>query len=573
MPVRGTSEASSTALGTARLKAILGHALERMRVPEGCAAVLEGSIAEGFGNITSDIDFLLLDDSEETYAGTPTVLFVAGRRVEVRIRSTREAADDRAALWRLGAGGEGAARRIPDDLLNRCQRLARAVPLRGESLVAAVQATLPADELERIASRAFAWRSRQRGRLAVALLALGQHESAAAWAEAALTFGAKAWIALRGETYVDAKWLSEQLRRVRGRGDREDALVVDRCRVLLPRASARSSPQAYVEEVVALLPSLGVAGCGLEPERVTFRRRPGVTTWPIDGRVHVLRDGRDAFVLGDAAARAWRGVVFGRPLTQLPVLTKPGSSGRDEPAEGDLMAAFHRLGLVRLSWRGGGTIAASPIVTPPPGAARPPLTLCGATPEDGGAEISLVPLPARRFAASGMSLVWANVMVENAREDAIGALDQGQWGVLSEVVRRMLRWASLSLLNAYGVDPLPAHEEACAQLAGLGGLDRGLAADAIALERRLAIRGEHDARPTLAAVEELVVRVRREIRAAAFPSSFADADAWRTTLETFYDWVRIGAHLDSDFPLDDLRDTLLSIDRRAADDSTRSVQY
>ncbi|HMJ01339.1 MAG TPA: DUF6001 family protein, partial [Conexibacter sp.] len=197
MSVRGRSDARELVVGEARLQELLDLALERMRVPDGCAAVLEGSIAEGFGNVTSDVDFLLLDDSDETYAGTPTVLFADGRRIEVRLRSTREVAEDHAALRRLGAAGARAAGRIPEDLLNRCQRLAQAFPLRGESLVAAVQAALPDGELEAVASRAFAWRSRQHGRLAVALLTLGEQQPAAAWAEAALAFGAKAWAALR----------------------------------------------------------------------------------------------------------------------------------------------------------------------------------------------------------------------------------------------------------------------------------------------------------------------------------------------------------------------------------------
>ena len=331
--------------------------------------------------------------------------------------------------------------------------------------------------------------------------------------------------------------------------------MVDRCRTLLPRSAAELSDDEYVAQALALLPDLGVEGCSLEPERVRFRRRPGVTTWTVDGRVHVLRDGRDVFVLSDAAARAWRGVVFERPLPQLPA---------SESGAGRLMAAFHRIGLVRLAWQGGGTIAAAPAVTPPPGAARPPLTLGGATPEQRGSGITLVPIPAGRFAAAGMALVWANVMVENAREDAVGALAHRQWGVLEVVVRRMLRWASLSLLRAYGVDPPPAQEEACAQLAELPGIDPQLAADALAFDTELAIDGKQAAHAALAAVEKLVVRLRNEIGAVGFPSSFTDADAWRTTLETFYDWVRIGAHLDSDFPLDDLRDVLLSVDQRRA---------
>jgi len=565
MSVWGRSDASATLLDAAGLQALLALALERMRVPDGCAAVVEGSIAEGFGNPSSDVDFLLLDDGDETYAGTPTVLFAGGRRIEVRLRSTREAAEDRAALWRVAAGGPRADGRIPEDLLNRCQRLSRALPLRGERLVARVQATLPDAELGPIASRWFAWRSRQCGRLAVAQLALGEHAAAAGWAETALTFAAKAWAALRGETYVDAKWLPEQLRRVREHGPE----LVARCEALLPRAQVATDDERYVTRALELLPTLGVPGCEPDPQRVMFRRRPGVTTWSVDGRLHVLRDGRDVFVLSDVAARAWRGVVFEQPLPALEVLAELAPTA--PPDAGRHLAAFHRLGFVRLAWRGGGLVEAAAPVTPAPGIARPPLTLGGATPEEGDAGVTLVPLPAQRFAAAGMALVWSSVMAENAREDVIGALAQGQWGVVSVVVRRLLRWTCLSLLSAYGVDPRPAHEDACALLAELPTVDRQLAADALALDAEVCVDDERSAREALAAVEEVVERMRGQLGAARFPSSFADAAGWRSTLETFYDWVRIGAHLDSDFPLDDLRDVLMSVDQRRAPAAPRAA--
>jgi hypothetical protein len=104
--------------------------------------------------------------------------------------------------------------------------------------------------------------------------------------------------------------------------------------------------------------------------------------------------------------------------------------------------------------------------------------------------------------------------------------------------------------------------EACARLAELPGIDGDLAERALAVEAAIVIDGQQAADTTLAAVEEVVERLRAEIGAQGFPRSFLDADRWRTTLETFYDWVRIGAHLDSEFPLDDLRDVLLSVDRR-----------
>ncbi|HEX7289599.1 MAG TPA: hypothetical protein VF250_00610, partial [Conexibacter sp.] len=158
--------------------------------------------------------------------------------------------------------------------------------------------------------------------------------------------------------------------------------------------------------------------------------------------------------------------------------------------------------------------------------------------------------------------------VENAREDAIGALAHGQWGVLTAVVRRMLLRACLALLSAHGVDPLPSQEEACARIAELPSVDRAVARDTIALEHSIAIDGPSAGRELLTAVERLVVRLRAAMGAASFPQSFGDAEGWRATLETFYDWVRLGANLDADFPLEDLRDVLLSVDQRRGPTAT-----
>src|SRR4051812_20116089 len=122
------------------LRRLLDSALEQVDVPEDCGAVLEGSIAVGFGNSSSDIDFLLIDDSDREHVTMPTILFIEGRRVEVRMRSVRQLARQFEEL-RAGAAGPRPYT-ISEDLLNRCQRLSCAVPLRRPALVAEVRAAL-----------------------------------------------------------------------------------------------------------------------------------------------------------------------------------------------------------------------------------------------------------------------------------------------------------------------------------------------------------------------------------------------------------------------------------------------
>ena len=43
-----------------------------------------------------------------------------------------------------------------------------------------------------------------------------------------------------------------------------------------------------------------------------------------------------------------------------------------------------------------------------------------------------------------------------------------------------------------------------------------------------------------------------------FPSSFQAASGWRATLDIGYEWLRLGAYLDSALPVDEARDLLTS---------------
>ncbi len=113
------------------------------------------------------------------------------------------------------------------------------------------------------------------------------------------------------------------------------------------------------------------------------------------------------------------------------------------------------------------------------------------------------------------------------------------------------------LLSAYGVNPLPPDSEVLGRLsllpagtAEIQKLAEGLAARTIGD----AAQGE-GARTDLNNVVELI---RRAVGADVFPASFQSAHGWRTTLDIGYDWLRLGAYLDSDMPIDEARDLLSS---------------
>jgi len=59
-------------------------------------------------------------------------------------------------------------------------------------------------------------------------------------------------------------------------------------------------------------------------------------------------------------------------------------------------------------------------------------------------------------------------------------------------------------------------------------------------------------------LDALVAAVRSASGSPAFPASFDTARAWDDTLAIGYDWLRLGAYLDADLPIDEARDLLAS---------------
>jgi predicted nucleotidyltransferase len=491
------------------IEQLLTLALAKVDVPEGSAVVLEGSLAEGFGNPGSDVDFLVLVDGEDQPT-MPSVLFVGGRRVEVRTRSVRQVLEQFDTA--LAAPEEG--------VLDRCQRLLGALPVRGGELLSRLRDQLPADDFADALTAWFTDRARQALRYAHAMAQLDQADEAADWMRFGLLYSAKSWAARRGETYLEPKWLPAQLARIQQWTDTPQDLV--------RRYQAGVDSLA---ECVRLAKDFGVGRCQTVPGRVLLRQLPGVTTWPIGDRVHVVRDRDDVFVLDDHAGQVWRSIVFGHPP--------------EETADRGVLAQFVRLGLVGLSWPGDGPIepAARPI-TPPPGRACPVLSVLGGTVVG---PVTLVPLPARRFCAAGLDLVWSNVLAENAREDLLGALAGESVAVAEVAARRMAQVACRGMFSAAGVHPLPPDGALTRLLCELPVVDRSLAEQARLVEQPPV---------SLAALDHFVAMVRANTGAGGFPSSFGSAAGWQRTIEIGHDWLRMAAYLDAELPIQDARDIL-----------------
>ncbi|MFR0355164.1 hypothetical protein [Streptomyces sediminimaris] len=533
-----------------QLQDLLDKSLTELPYDAEWAVALEGSVAEGFGNASSDIDFLLVGRREEDLPTMPSLLFVDGRRVEIRTRSVRQLAEQFRTL-------ENAARRpdrLSEDLLNRCQRLLHSHPLRGHALIGEVKAMLPVERLRRIAADWWAHRARQSLRHATALHCLGEMDEAVDWARAGIVQAVKSWAAGLGETYLEPKWLSLQLDRLDRSDLRERYWRLD---AAAPAAGDADAARGHLTACFAFAEDLGLTGIRGGGERLIVERAPGVTTWQTGERIHVVRERSEVFALGEHTGAVWRCVVPGRPLPR--VRAAAAATGVSDP--GPRLAAFLRLGLIRLAWKGGGVVVpALPLaappgpVTPPPSTVQPPLSVRGAA-VSGPDAIDLVPLPAARFAAAAMALVWSNVVVENALEDLTGALRGGQWRVAELTARRAVHAALRGLFSAYGVSPLPADCDLVRRVDLLPPVVRPVRARVEDLLRRTADPAQRGG-DLLTDVRACVALVRDAAGAGAFPASFDSGEAWRATLQLGYDWLRLGAHLDAQLPLEEARDLL-----------------
>lgn len=531
------------ALDLGQVRALLEKARSVAVIPDDATVHFEGSLAEGFGNDGSDIDLLLLVPGDGAQALMPTVLFLDGRRVEIRAQSHDQI---RGRLLRVRqAIDAGSLTGVTEDLLNRVQRFLNAVPLRVgphyDDLIGIVSCREVTDLVAR-------WWFRRAGhclRYAAAMALLDRDAEAFGWARDGLAQAMKGFLARHGEAYIEVKWLPQQIERLRARAGCAEAELLDSYRGLDDGASTGGAPIGAMLDLAA---ELGAPAIRLDPRNVVIKRAAGVTTWPIGSTVHVVRGNTDVFVLSAECAQSWRRVVFGQTLA---------STGADRRH----LHLFARHGLIGLGWRGAGQLRPAAAmcgpdrpVTPLPSARRPVITIDGALPDG---DIARSPLGAKAFAECAGALMLANMVLENAREDFDGAVRGEQWSVATLCGRRITAMAVRILASAWGVSPLPADPALLDLLPHLVPEHRDLAVDARRLSV-ISVSSAEEARRARAEIDRFVQHVRDVSRGAAFPESFASADQWQATIRRGYQWLRMGGYLGAYVELDEVRDLLAS---------------
>src|SRR5262249_16813705 len=141
-----------------------------------------------------------------------------------------------------------------------------------------------------------------------------------------------------GETYLAKKWISHQLQRVGAVDDLNDLFLS-----LESPEKAGLADHKYVEAAIQFVARLGFDLDKVDHNKIILKKAPGVTTWQIGSRVHLVSQRTDIYALSGSAGYVWRHLAFERPIVQA-----IGPAKEEVEDAGAILAELHRYGLVKL---------------------------------------------------------------------------------------------------------------------------------------------------------------------------------------------------------------------------------
>lgn len=546
---------------------ILDKALAQLSLPGDVAVVLEGSIAEGFGNRTSDVDFLVITAEDHRSKTLPVVMFIDGCRVEVRLRSAADILRAAAMIGGPCAEVANLAASINKADLDRMQRFLRGRPLRNAALFERLKGQYDLVAFRSVVALWQAQRSQAAANRARLLHDLGRTDIGLDWMRLAVVAAAKSWAAERDETYISDKWLEMQLRRAGAAEDLQAALWS-----LYGRSVSDADADSFVAEAEMLVSRFGVTLPRQDLDAVHATPREGVTTWQAGNWLTVIRNKQEVLLLGEAAARVWRAIAFWHPLPKVLRAT-----GIDRVTAAHCLELFHRLGLINFAWADGHSWAraGSPDVIVAEGAFVASMGVRGVNVLP--AEVAALHVNAQRLSFAGCELTWANTSIENAWEDFAGAYEKGQWRATQAAVQNLVVWACQATFSAHGVNPPPDRQEIASRLVEISCVPEDIVAEVRTL-RFVSISNRCEADAARARVQRLLDDLFILRGGDPFPQSFNSAGGWGQTLGHVFDWARLAAFVDDlsqpfgrTFPLEEVRDlmALRQGDSKSAGASTR----
>lgn len=497
------------------LRGVARRALADFDLPARTAVSIVGSIAEGFGNDCSDIDVLALvpDGSDPPSVRQMTV--EGGQRVEV-------------FFWTLARARQLARdtlRAIEDDTgehraeLDAFHRVAYALPLLNEAVVRDIQAGFDRAWLAAVRSdreRAAAVRAARRANV---LLPMNRADEALAYGKLALRHAARAWACARGETYFAEKFTLRQLARAGC-----SSALIERLRTLMSVTSASDGFGASVVSVAAefelVLPESTSANAVLLDQSV------------------LLRFGKQLLV-----CRAATTFAASDPRQEL---ERALQSGADQPFAAQpsnvcaQLGLLHRAGLLALRLPGDEVWIDD----------RPPRLVGELRVSSIGPLISedvvVSDLSSTALLHAGAELVGHAFAIENAEEDAVGALRRADWYML-EVALREIAYRSAEIVVSHHVARTPQRHELRDALLGCGSSE----ALSVALTRveGLRIDGLEDVADFYAAVCVVRASIPAQVVSGHFAGCHNSATAWEKLLRrVIRPWATAAQALDVALP-------------------------
>jgi predicted nucleotidyltransferase len=537
------------------IRKLLNYALTRVTLPVNSGIIFEGSIAEGFGNAGSDIDFLIITPTDDERPLLPLIVFHEGKRIEVRYRSAEVLESQSRYFLSFLNKPEYKIADIPEDTLDRHQRFLNSLTLHDAPFIKSVKNIISYPDFGKIVSKWFAIRSRNRVRYAIALMALGESAVAKNWAQSGLIEAAKSWVATKGELYIFRKWIYHQFERV-GAGEK----TIKKFKSLYLDKDNDFTDNEYLDECMNMVRDFGIDDCYGDASNISIKRRKNITTWMLGNEVHVVREKKKVFLLKENAGRIWRTMLFEVPFPEVFSYIEANINANVKREYiGSIITKLQKIKLVDFLWKGKMTINIGNEFNIPPTTRLPLLSYKGITYCEKDGDIILSSIPAEQFAYSGVTLVYTNMIIENILEDFYGAMKNEQWSTCEDRLRIMIRQVCFLILCSYGVTPPPPlrniMDDSIYSLINQPDVDPNFISEALSIEP-IIINNKEDAQLNLKKIDNFIRRARDLVSANLFPNCFGSEDEWQKALDLAYDWVRMGAYVVSLFPVEEARDLL-----------------
>jgi hypothetical protein len=515
-------------------------------------AVLEGSVPEGYGNRTSDVDFLIVVPDTYSSSEVPVISFVRGYRVEVRRRRVSDLLKDAEVVNCLELDDKRKLSTFSSEKLDTYQRFMDGEVVLGSPILETARRPYCRKRFAQVVQAWHIAKMRTALRRAWALNVLGDDGAARGWIRATAISAGKVWVASKGELYLSDKWLGEQQARAGLSSDVRAAFWLF--------AESDIYTNNFADALKACVAWIDRLGCPpldeVDYAPPLFGQSSKITTWVVGRTTLVLKGRADLVMLSDQCATTWRWIAYGRPIADI------FKRRTDESEVRESLVALSRAGLVTTTWDDGEVWERN---------GAPPLAVLASPPlsQNGLREVAsecppvgLLGAGAVRVIFAGCELVWAAVCVENGWEDFHGAQEAGQWQAVASAARRTLAWACQIAFSAAGVNPPPDRQEIVSRLTDLPEFPDKLAARALELQA-IRISSHEEADKCLNELQQFVNELRSLYLVESFPESFEGSDKWRATLEVILDWARVASYLDDPlspanrtFPIGEVRDML-----------------